>query len=98
MLTITEGAAVAIRTILESTEFGQNAGIRICAGTNSANGNGPGLELQLAEVPAADDAVVEELGAQVFLDETAQIALEDKALDAQVAGGDIRFEIVDEEV
>jgi len=41
--------------------------------------------------------VLEEAGANVFLDEMAAIALDDKSLDAQIEGDEISFGILERE-
>jgi hypothetical protein len=43
--------------------------------------------------PAEDDQVVEESGAQVFLEPHAAEALDDKVLDAEIERGEVRFAV-----
>ena len=90
MLTITQDAAAAIDAVVDSapTESDQ-AGLRISRGV-SPDGQ-PGLELSVADAPAADDAVVASEGTPVFLDAKAAQLLDDKVLDARVDGGQIGF-------
>ncbi|MEV0587009.1 Fe-S cluster assembly protein HesB [Nonomuraea sp. NPDC050310] len=78
MLTLTPGAAQAIRDITAGApEPGRN-GIRISAdGPDAAT-----LVLSVAAGPEPADEVVEAEGARVYLDETAAAVLDDKALDA----------------
>jgi len=47
----------------------------------------------VAATPAEDDEVVEEQGAQVFLEPNAAALLDDKRLDAQVEAGQVTFAI-----
>ena len=87
MLAITETAAEAIRAIVASPEVPQGAGLRLAAQPEGA------MQLSIAAVPGEDDKVVEESGAQVFLEPTAADALDDKVLDAEVEGGEVRFAV-----
>lgn len=91
MLTMTETAAEAIRSIVASSDFeGDEAGLRF-----SLQGvNDDAAELMVALVPeAADgDEDVEADGAHVFLDEPASTILSDKVLDAFVnEDGEVGF-------
>jgi iron-sulfur cluster assembly protein len=93
MLTITPSAANAIRAILETAQVPDQGGIRISVAQE--DGSQARLELSLSEAPLAGDSVVEEEGANVFLDEMASVALDDKSLDAQIEGDEISFGIVE---
>jgi iron-sulfur cluster assembly protein len=95
MLTITPSAATAIKTILDSANVPGDGGIRIAVAQQ--NGSQARLELSLSEAPLAGDEVLEEGGANVFLDEMAAIALDDKSLDAQIEGDEISFGILERE-
>jgi Fe-S cluster assembly iron-binding protein IscA len=90
VLTITQDAAAAIDAVVDSapTESDQ-AGLRISRGV-SPDGQ-PGLELSVADAPAADDAIVAAEGTPVFLDAEAAQLLDDKVLDAKVEGGQVGF-------
>jgi iron-sulfur cluster assembly protein len=93
MLTITPTAAEAIRAIVESTDVPEQGGLRISIAQQ--NGAQASLELAVSPAPMEGDEVVEEDGAQVFLDEMAALALEDKALDAEIEGEEISFGIME---
>jgi iron-sulfur cluster assembly protein len=94
MLTLTDSAVSAIRTLTSQPDLPQDTGLRIM--TQSDQG-ASGFQLALAEEPAAGDQVVEEGGARVFVEPTAAAALDDKALDAQVnEQGDLAFRIADQ--
>jgi iron-sulfur cluster assembly protein len=93
MLTITSNAADAIRAIVESTDVPDEGGIRISIARQ--NGSQATLELALSPAPMEGDDVLELNGAHVFLDEMASVALDDKALDAEMQGGEISFGIVE---
>jgi len=95
MLTITPNAAEAIRTIVQSTDVPDEGGIRISIAQQDAAQ--ASLELSISPAPLEGDAVVEEEGAHVFLDELAIVALDDKSLDAQIEGDEISFGIVERE-
>jgi iron-sulfur cluster assembly protein len=93
MLTITSNAAEAIRAIVQSTDVPDEGGIRISIARQ--NGSQATLELALSPAPMEGDDVLELNGAHVFLDEMASVALDDKALDAEMDGGEISFGIVE---
>jgi iron-sulfur cluster assembly protein len=93
MLTITSNAAEAIRTIVESTDVPDEGGIRISIARQ--NGSQASLELAISPAPMEGDDVLELNGAHVFLDEMASVALDDKALDAEMEGDEISFGIVE---
>ena len=93
MLTITPSAAAAIRAIINSEGVPDEGGIRISIAQQDASQ--ASLELALTEAPVEGDAVVEEEGALVFLDELAAVALDDKSLDAEIEGDEISFGIVE---
>jgi iron-sulfur cluster assembly protein len=93
MLTITSNAAEAIRAIVQSTDVPDEGGIRISIARQ--NGSQASLELALSPAPMEGDDVLELNGAHVFLDEMASVALDDKALDAEMEGGEISFGIVE---
>jgi iron-sulfur cluster assembly protein len=90
VLTITQDAAAAIEAVVDSAPTdSEQAGLRIARGV-SPDGQ-PGLELSVADAPAADDAVVASEGTPVFLDAEAAQLLDDKVLDAKVEGGQVGF-------
>ena len=93
MLTITDSAASAIRSLTSQPDLPDETGLRIMKQGDGA----PSFQLALTEGPAAGDQVVEEGGARVFLEAAVAGALEDKALDAQVnEQGDLAFRISDQ--
>lgn len=86
MLTLTENAATAVKTISAQIPA-DGGGLRI-----RDTGPQTGFELALAPEPEPRDTVVEASGARVFVDESASIALEDRVLDAEVGDdGSVRF-------
>lgn len=92
MLTLTDNAVRAIRSL--TTQPGQPAdsGLRIMS---SGDGAAP-LHLSLAPNPMAGDEVVESDGARVFMEPTAAGVLTDKALDAEVdEDGGVAFSLAE---
>lgn len=86
MLTLTENAASAVKTI-SSQIPAEGGGLRI-----RDTGADTGFELALAPEPEQGDAVVETQGARVFVDSAASDALDDRVLDAEVGiDGSVRF-------
>ena len=93
MLTITDNAVSAIRSLTSQPDLPTETGLRIMKQGEGA----PSLQLELTEGPAAGDQVVEEGGARVFLEAAAAGVLKDKTLDAQVnEQGDLAFRISDQ--
>lgn len=89
MLALTEGAAEVIRAL---TGEPAAEGVRISAA--SMDGDQPAFQIEVAEAPKESDAVVEAAGAQLFLEPTALVMLDDKVLDADVDGDQVRFSIM----
>lgn len=93
MLTLTDSAVSAIRSLTSQPELPVDTGLRIMA----QGADAPSFQLALADGPVAGDQVVEEGGARVFVEPAAAAVLEDKALDAQVnEQGDLAFRISDQ--
>jgi iron-sulfur cluster assembly protein len=92
VLTLTDNAADAVKTIAEATEgMPDDSGLRIQAETT---GDGQmGLGLALAEGPVDGDQVIEEEGARVFLGPDAAAYLDDKVLDATIVGDRVEFSL-----
>ena len=91
MLTLTENASTIVKTIVDQSGASEDAGLRF-----SQEGALEGA-LTVGTAPAAEpgDAVVEQGGAKVFLDETAAVALNDQVLDASVdQNGSVQLSIV----
>lgn len=93
MLTLTETASTAVRTITERAPGADNGGLRI-AGSGEP---GTDFAVTVAPGPQPEDAVVENAGARVFLAQDAAVALDNKVLDAQIeSGGAVRFAIANQ--
>jgi iron-sulfur cluster assembly protein len=87
MLAMTDAAAEAVKGVVSPQGAAEGAGLRIAAPPEG------GLEVKLAALPAEDDEVVEQGGAHIFIEPRAAEALDDKLLDAQVEGGQVRFTV-----
>ncbi|QEV99400.1 Fe-S cluster assembly protein HesB [Microbacterium caowuchunii] len=86
MLTLTETAASAVKTISSQIPT-EGGGLRI-----RDTGPETGFELALAPSPEQGDAIVETDGARVFVDAAASAALDDRILDAEMdPDGSVRF-------
>ena len=90
MLAITPNAAEAIKGVVNSSGLPEEAGLRI-ARPLAEDQRGAGFELTVAPLPAEDDQVVEESGAHVFLEPQAADVLDDRKLDADIRGDQVRF-------
>ncbi|GAA0501696.1 Fe-S cluster assembly protein HesB [Microbacterium aurantiacum] len=87
MLTMTDTAAEAVKTIVSRVPEAGDGGVRI-RDTGAQNG----FELSVAPAPEPQDTVVVTDGARVFLDEAANTALDDRVLDAELGqDGSVRF-------
>jgi Fe-S cluster assembly iron-binding protein IscA len=93
MLTITDNAAEAVRQISAGSGLEPDPGLRISVGTSTPQGTP--LELSLAAEPLPTDQTVDQGGAHIYLEEPVAAALDDKVLDAQFDGGQVRFALLD---
>jgi iron-sulfur cluster assembly protein len=80
MLVLTALAKDAVREMVAAQEAPEGSGLRIAA--ELTDGEEAALSLELATAPEAGDAVLDEDGARIFLDEAAASLLDDKVLDA----------------
>jgi Fe-S cluster assembly iron-binding protein IscA len=95
MLTLTENAASAIRTLTLQTDQPDESGVRIAPTTGE--GGTQALRLTVTADPQPGDQVLEAEGARVFLDSDVAPSLDDKALDAQTnAQGQVEFRIAEQ--
>jgi Fe-S cluster assembly iron-binding protein IscA len=97
MLHISESAAEAILEITASVPG--SVGIRIAAMPEATtNGSGPTTVFDFYPAPEPDlgDEVVEEQGVQVFLEPDVVPFLDDKLLDAEISGDEVRFMVEDQ--
>jgi Fe-S cluster assembly iron-binding protein IscA len=95
MLTVTDDAATAIRTLAAQNDLPAQTGVRISPTTGESGATALGLSV--AEGPLPEDEVIEVQGARVFVDSAVAADLEDKALDAQVTEqGQVQFMLADQ--
>ena len=84
MLTLTEHAQTAVRTLTQDPQAPESAGLRIKPGND-------GLELMLVPEPVPGDALIEDGGVRVFVEPQAAKLLDEQTLDAQFADGNVNF-------
>jgi Fe-S cluster assembly iron-binding protein IscA len=95
VLTLTENAAAAIRTLSMQTEQPDETGVRIAP--TLGDGGAAELGLSVTADPQPDDQVLEAQGARVFVDSDVAPSLEDKSLDAQInAQGQVEFRLAEQ--
>ena len=96
MLALTPTAAEVVDSIVSQQELPATAGLRIPRAAGDAASAGAESQrarrLSVGEQPEAGDALVQ--GTQVYVEpgETAEL-LEDKVLDAEIEGNEVRFSI-----
>lgn len=91
MLTLTENASTIVKTLVDQNLTGDQAGLRFSQQEQASGG----LTVETTEQPLPGDAVVEQGGATVYLDETASVALGDQVLDASVDDtGAVQFSLL----
>jgi iron-sulfur cluster assembly protein len=93
MLAVTEEAASAIEGILASPEVPDEASVRITTEIGMSNEGAPSTQLRfaVAKTPEPNDQVLDD--APVFLEPEAAALLDDKVLDAEVAGDQVHFDL-----
>lgn len=94
MLTITPQASEAIRGVLAAENVPDDSVFRITsqpeAGTSQPEG---GLVVAVTDSPEPDDQIVEGDEVEVCVEPIAAQMLDDKELDATVAGGQVNFSV-----
>jgi iron-sulfur cluster assembly protein len=91
MLTLTENASTIVKTIVDQKLPSDDGGLRFSQEDATAGG----LTVTTADRAEPGDAVVEQDGAKVFLDQTAAVALGDQVLDASVdETGGVQFSLL----
>ena len=84
MLTLTDHAQTAVRTLTQDPQAPESVGLRITPGNE-------GLELMLVAEPVPGDALIDDGGARVFVEPQAAQLLDELTLDAQVEDGKVNF-------
>lgn len=93
MLTLSADAAQAVKQVVNSSEAGENGGIRLTL--KPVDDQQAQLQLSLATNPEPGDTQVEHEGANVFMDEKVAPFLDDKVLDATIEDEGPSFTILD---
>jgi Fe-S cluster assembly iron-binding protein IscA len=92
MLTMTDNAVAAIRSLTTQPNVPDSAGLRIATDRSAG-----ALQLTVAPEPHEGDQVVDTSGARLFLDTEAATLLDDKALDATVDDqGSVQFALAEQ--
>jgi len=95
MLTLTDTASIVVKEIVNRNSDAEGAGLRI----EAENADGTQFGVAIAPTPEAHDAVIEQGGARVYVEERAAQALDDKTLDAHVdEEGRVAFDILPQHV
>ncbi|MDQ1084584.1 MULTISPECIES: Fe-S cluster assembly protein HesB [Microbacterium] len=91
MLTLTEEATTAVKTITAQLPDAAEGGVRI----EGAGSPESPFGLSVVDAPESGDAVVENAGARVYLDTDAAAVLDDRVLDAQIdpEQGSVQFAV-----
>jgi Fe-S cluster assembly iron-binding protein IscA len=82
MLSITEGAAEAIRR-MQASSASDAAGVRIFTAPQSVNAGSAGMQIEVADQPEDADEVIEKDGARIYVAPAASSALADKLLEVR---------------
>lgn len=92
MLTMTDNAVAAIRSLTAQPNVPDSAGLRFATDPGAG-----ALQLTVAPEPHEGDQVVDTAGAKCFLDTDAAMLLDDKALDATVDDqGSVQFALAEQ--
>jgi iron-sulfur cluster assembly protein len=91
LLSLTETAAEAARQLAASSGLEPDPGLRITSGEPSPTGTA--LQIGLTGAPEASDQTVAEGGATVYVEDQVAEFLDDKVLDAELDGGQVRFRL-----
>lgn len=94
MLMLTQGAAEAIKVLADAPGA---EGLRISPAEAVEGEAESGLQIGLVEAPGTDDAVLEAGEAQVFLAPETVDTLDDKVLDAEIEGQNVRFALLEQQ-
>jgi iron-sulfur cluster assembly protein len=97
MLMVTENAGQAIEAIVANAEMPDGSGLRIDTPEElpaTPDRSGVSLRLEVTSQPAAQDQVVSEGGAKVFIAPAAAPLLDDKVLDIRVGEDKDRVQFV----
>lgn len=93
MVTLTHEAADAIRRLTEAPVAN---GVKIHAGSRFSRGHAPAVQIEIASGPDVEDTVLEADGARLYLEPETMRALDHKVIDADIAGDEPRFKILEQ--
>ena len=93
MLTLTRGAAHAIRELTDEAQPG--AGLRIHAASRFYRGDVPPVQIEITPWPDVEDTILEAEGARLFVEPETLRTLDDKVLDAQIVDNEPWFAILE---
>lgn len=93
MLAISSSAAEAIKDIVTTSGVPGKSGVRITI--EPIDRDTAKLELELTETAEPGDALLEQEGANVFVEESTAEMLDGKILDATVRGDGFEFSVID---
>src|SRR5580658_2338038 len=92
MLALTTDATTAIERILTAPGMPDSAGLRIStAPSDDHDAGGADLQVLVADEPSDSDAVIQDQGARLFIEDSVSGYLDDKQLDAQIVDQQVRF-------
>jgi iron-sulfur cluster assembly protein len=94
VLALTSHAADAINGLVASSEMPPGSGLVISMSADSEQGIA--LELSLAEEPKQTDQLIQDQGANVFLETELAPYMDNKLLDADLSGDEVSFLIDDQ--
>jgi iron-sulfur cluster assembly protein len=94
VLALTQDATEVIEGLLAGPGVPDGAGVRI-AGADATDTAAPSaLQVRLAAEPGDHDEVIQEAGARVFVEDAVTGFLDDKLLDVDREGDQVRFAIL----
>jgi Fe-S cluster assembly iron-binding protein IscA len=91
MLSVTAAASEAVHVLAAQTSAPESAGVRIARAGEEPEAAGAELRLSVVEEPAEGDQQVPDT--QVYLEPEVADLLDDKTLDADLSGEQIRFSV-----
>jgi iron-sulfur cluster assembly protein len=94
VLALTQDATEVIEGLLAGPGVPNGAGVRIASAYPTDTDAPAALQVRLATEPDDHDEVIEEAGARVFVEETVTGFLDDKLLDVDREGEQVRFAIL----
>lgn len=94
MLALTQDATEVIEGLLAGPGVPDGAGVRIASAYPTDTDTPAALQVRLAAEPGDHDEVIQESGARVFVEDSVTGFLEDKLLDVDRDGDQVRFSIL----